>query len=77
MFGQFVQVRLWMEPGLVPDHHMLGLGIPRRQPLQKQVAQLQADPGQTRKLSSVLSVHFQRAVEITPLVAGLIGGAGP
>ena len=60
---------------LIPDHHVLGLRIACGQALQKQAAQFQAHTGQARKLRRVLAIDFQRAVEVTPLILGLIYGA--
>ena len=66
-----------MKSCLIPNDHMFGLRILRREVRQKQVTHFQADARQAKKFSSILSVHFQGTVKIAPFIFGLIGRRRP
>jgi hypothetical protein len=72
MLRHNVQFWLGVKPGLIPDDHMFGSRVARCQMLQKQVAHLQAHFRQAQKLRRILTVYFQRRVEVAPFIFGSI-----
>jgi hypothetical protein len=72
MLRHNVQFWLGVKPGLIPDDHMFGSRVAPCQMLQKQVAHLQTHFRQAQKLRRILTVYFQRRVEVAPFIFGSI-----
>src|ERR1035437_7291400 len=57
-----------VKSGLIPDDHVFGSWVARRQMFQKQAARFQTHFRQTQKFRRILPVHFQGRVEVSPFV---------
>jgi hypothetical protein len=66
-----------MKAGLIPYHHVLGVGIALHDLLQELDAGFQIDAVAKERLGCVLSIDFRSRVEIAPLILGVIGRPGP
>ena len=70
-FGQMQVLRSRVEPGLIPNHHMLGNRIAGGNLPQKTPAEVQTDRGHKPELS-LPRQHFQGPIYIFPFIALLL-----